>query len=197
MVFGRRAIISAASSLSDLTRTIKNGNGRTARIRSRPALLPTRRLLLRRVQSDLRKARSPHRVQTRRPPDSRGQSNATLTAASDFAEMIDVIRPRISESRAPNAVYSCPSACAGSATPGRARATSGDGLMRRQSGFVRHQDGLKRARQGSCNARRSSRNGAKQRDSANWHPFRYQDVSVCQPNGVMRVHKLAGNELVA
>ncbi len=143
MVSVRRAIISATDSLNDRTRTIKNGNGRTARIRSRPALLPTRRLLHRRVQSDLRKARSPHEVPTRRPPDSPGQSNAGLTPASDLKEMIDVIRPRISGSCAPNAVCACLSACKGGTTPGRALATSGDGLMR-------HPDGLKKAGQGSC-----------------------------------------------
>ena len=130
---------------SDRQRAIKNGNDRTARFRGRPALLPTRRLLHRRVQSDLRKARSPHRVPTRRPPDSRGQSNARLTAASDFTEMIDVIRPRISRSRAPSAVCACSSACASRATPGRARATSGR-AQKSQHGIMQHRDGLKKRR---------------------------------------------------
>ena len=125
MVFVRRAIISATNSLSDRTRTIKNGNCRTARIRSRPALLPTRRLLLRRVQSDLRKARSPHEVPTRRPPDSPGKSIATLTPASDFTEVIGMMRPRISGPGAASAVYACPSACAGGTTPVRAQPEPG------------------------------------------------------------------------
>ena len=82
--------------------------------------------------------------------------------------MIAVIRPRISGSCAPTAVYGCPSACAGTATPGQTYANN---------------TGL--------------RNGAKQRDSTDRNPFRYPDVAIGEPNGVMRVHKFARNELIA
>lgn len=135
MVFIRRAIIFATCPLSDLYRVIDSERskmataGRREYAAVRLCCLPAA-FLHRRVQSDLRKARSPHRVPTRRPPDSRGQSNATLTAASDFTEMIDVIRPRIIWSRTPHAVCACSSACAGRATAGRAQETARSSVTR-------------------------------------------------------------------